>query len=202
LHTHPAPRTCHVADIRHRIHVAHRLQANAGIDVAHVDLAHLRLSHILTHVLTHVLAHIGLAHVGLLHACLGQALRHVLGHLSLANALSHVGLTHRRLRHAALTHTHICDGRTLRLHVGVVVVYRHRIRLILHASGLQHIRPFPTCASVTVLQVLAKMVSTEELLRLIAFSKLMCVREMLPSSVPIGGFIRELITTVAASVES
>jgi len=51
--------------------------------------------------------------------------------------------------------------------------------LVAHASILQHVGPLATRASVTVFQVLSKVIGAEKLLCLVAFAKFVHVVEML-----------------------
>ena len=50
------------------------------------------------------------------------------------------------------------------------------LRFVLHASTLKHVGPFSTAPCVTVLEVLSKVICSEELLRLIAFGKFVYIR--------------------------
>lgn len=56
---------------------------------------------------------------------------------------------------------------------------------VLHASILQHVGPLSTRSSMAMLQVLAEMVSSVKLFRLIALVKLVHIRQMLNPTVPI-----------------
>ena len=63
--------------------------------------------------------------------------------------------------------------------------YRLWERLILHACIFKHVRPLAACASVTVLQVLSKMICPEELFCVIALPKLVRFLQMPYSRFPI-----------------
>lgn len=72
-------------------------------------------------------------------------------------------------------------------------------RLIFHTCILKHVRPFATRPRVTMLQVLSKMVGSEEFLGQIAFAEFVLVIEVLRAHVPFG-WIRELFSTESADV--
>jgi len=74
-----------------------------------------------------------------------------------------------------------------------------RRRFILHASILKHVRPLPTGPSMAVLEVLTKVVSTVELLRLVALAKFVDMIKVLGSKIPLRR-IGELFTAVPAVV--
>ena len=71
--------------------------------------------------------------------------------------------------------------------------------LVPHTRIFQHVGPLSTCTSVTVLQMLSKMICTEKLLGLIAFAKFVRVVQMLCSSVPVRR-IEKLLATESAQV--
>lgn len=72
---------------------------------------------------------------------------------------------------------------------------------LLHACIFQDIGPLPTRACMAVLEMLAEMVCTEELLRIVAFAELVYDGEMLESAVPVWlGMIGKLLAAVAAGV--
>jgi hypothetical protein len=73
-------------------------------------------------------------------------------------------------------------------------------RLVLHASILQHVGPFPTRTGVTVFEMLAEMICSKELFGLVAFAEFMDVGQMLDSIIPVTGRIRKLFATVAAGI--
>lgn len=72
-------------------------------------------------------------------------------------------------------------------------------RLVLHASILEHVRPFAAGPMVAMLEVLSEMIGPEELLRLIAFPKIVYVVEVFGTVVPLR-WVWELFSTVAACV--
>ena len=72
-------------------------------------------------------------------------------------------------------------------------------RLISHAGVLEHVGPATARTAVTVLEMLTKVISAEELFALIAFTKLMDVVQVLHTRIPIRR-ICELCTAVAACV--
>ena len=77
-----------------------------------------------------------------------------------------------------------------------------RRRFVVHTSVLQHVRPLPTLALMTVFQMLAKVVCSIELFGLVAFSKLVDVVQMLGSNVPlwwIGEFFAAIATNIGTS---
>lgn len=73
--------------------------------------------------------------------------------------------------------------------------------LVTHTRVLQQVGPLAAGASVTVFQMLPEVVSTEELLGLVTFAKLVNMIEMLRPHVPVGG-VREFIATISANVSS
>jgi hypothetical protein len=104
-----------------------------------------------------------------------------------------------RIRATSIPHTtsrtdHRSDGSR-------TPIERLRQRLIFHASGFQHISPLPTRTSMTVLEVLSKVIRAEELLGLVALAKFMHLAEMFGSSLPIcrSG---ELFTAIATDISS
>jgi hypothetical protein len=73
-------------------------------------------------------------------------------------------------------------------------------RLILHAGVFEQVGPFSARAGVTVLEVLAEVVGTEELLRLVAFAEFMSDVEVGGAGLPADGSVRKLVATVATNV--
>jgi hypothetical protein len=57
--------------------------------------------------------------------------------------------------------------------------------LLLHTCIFQHVRPLSTSACVTMLQMLPKMICSEELFGVVALSDFMCFGQMLNSHIPI-----------------
>jgi len=74
-------------------------------------------------------------------------------------------------------------------------------RLIFHASVLQHVGPLATSTGVAVFQMLAEVISAEELLRLVAFAKFVNVVEMFGACLP-AGRVGEFFATVTADVRA
>lgn len=72
-------------------------------------------------------------------------------------------------------------------------------RFIPHTCVLQHVGPLATLALMTVFQVLAKVVCSVELLRLIALSKLVDAVQMIGSDVPLRR-VGKLFTAVATNI--
>lgn len=72
-------------------------------------------------------------------------------------------------------------------------------RLVLHARRLEHVGPLAAGTRMTVLEVLPKVISPEEFLGLITFTKLVHVTEMLTPSFPVGR-IGKLFSAVSAAV--
>lgn len=107
--------------------------------------------------------------------------------------------THRPLNRAHSTH--MCNRCTLLMHV-VWAWSRPRERwLVLHARVLQHIGPFSTCTRVAMLQMLTKMVGTEEFLRLIAFTEFMHVLEVGHPGFPVWSWIVwKFYTTITTNI--
>jgi len=75
----------------------------------------------------------------------------------------------------------------------------HRRRLILHACILEHIRPLAASTGMAVFQVLAEVVSTEELLALITFAEFMGEIEVINTLIPVGRVV-EFQSAVATSI--
>lgn len=73
--------------------------------------------------------------------------------------------------------------------------------LLLHASSLQHVCPFPARTSMTMLEVLSEVIGTEELLALVALAELVHDGQVLTASNPVGGrIVGELETAIATDV--
>ena len=79
------------------------------------------------------------------------------------------------------------------------IVKRFWERLVLHTGGLEHVRPFTTGPVMAVFEVLSEVISAEELLRLVAFAKLVNVIEVLSTLIPlrrIGKFFAAISTCI------
>lgn len=72
-------------------------------------------------------------------------------------------------------------------------------RLVEHARRLQHIGPLATRTAMAVLEVLAEVIGSEELLGLVAFVELVDVMEVFGADDPLRG-VGEFVATVPAHV--
>lgn len=72
-------------------------------------------------------------------------------------------------------------------------------RLILHARVLEHVRPLPARALVTVLEMLAEVISAEELLRLVTLAEFVDLVQVFGADVPLR-WVGELLAAVTARV--
>jgi hypothetical protein len=76
-----------------------------------------------------------------------------------------------------------------------------RRRFVFHTHGFEHVGPLSAVASMTMLQVLAEMVGSEELLGLVALAKLVNGVDVFCARVPFRR-VGELCSTVAARVSA
>ena len=71
--------------------------------------------------------------------------------------------------------------------------------LVLHTCSLEHIGPLATGACMAVLQMLAKVIGSEELFCLVAFAELVGMVQMLRADVPLWR-VRELVAAIATHI--
>lgn len=109
----------------------------------------------------------------------------------------------RRFRHNRVDLTQRMRGlrrKCLRL-LSSLLSKRYGWSFFLHTRGLEHVGPFAASTSMTMLQMLSKVIGPEELLALVAFSKFVNLTQMFGSCIPVRR-VRKFKATEPTNVHS